>query len=124
MLLLFLLVRLFFLPLTTTKISLWEATSFTNISFKLKLQMVFLGILLFGNTLLFGLMEEGTASPFVIRLYLMNLNCSGILALSETISIIFLQRSRGRRDSQVDRGETDSIVEHFQGTTSNSLEII
>jgi len=123
MLFLFLIVRLFFLPLTTTKISLWEATSFTNISFKLKLQMVLLGVLLFVNVVMFGLMEEGPASSLVIRLFGVNLICGGILALSEIISIIFLQRSRGRRDSQVDRGETDSIVEHFQGT-AGSMEIV
>jgi len=123
MLVQFLIVRLVFLPLTTTKISLWEATSFTNISFKLKLQMVFLGILLFGNTLLFGLMEEWPASPFVMGLFGVNVICVGILMLSEMISIIFLQTSRGRRDSQVDRGDTDSIAEHLQGT-AGSMEIV
>jgi hypothetical protein len=89
MLLLFLFVRLFFLPVTTMKISLWEATSFTNISFKLKLQMVFLGILLSGNVLIFGLMEEGPASPFVMGLFWVNFFCVVILILSEIISILF-----------------------------------
>ena len=123
MLLLFLIARLFFLPLTTTKISLWEATSFTHISFKLKLQMVFLGILLFGNVLIFGLMEEKPVSPFVDGLLGVNFTCVCILIFSEFISILFLQASRGRRDSQVDRGEADSIAEHLQGT-AGSMDIV
>jgi len=56
-------------------------------------------------------------------LFGVNVICVGILMLSEMISIIFLQTSRGRRDSQVDRGDTDSIAEHLQGT-AGSMEIV
>ena len=61
----FLVVHVALAPLTTTNFYAYQLASFQHTTFKPRLQLVLLGIMVFGNVILFGIMGEGPSTPFI-----------------------------------------------------------
>jgi len=122
---LFLLAKVVFLPLTTTKVEIYELASFRKISLKLKVQMVFIGVMVFANTVNFGILGEGPDTMLTWGLLWFVTFSSVVIILTEMISIIFARRrGGGRRESQVDRGDLGVVMESFGERVSSGLDAV
>jgi len=122
---LFLVAKVVFLPLTTTKVEMYELASFRKISLKLKIQMVFIGVMVFANTVNFGILGEGPASILTRGLLFLVSFSASVIALTEIMSIIFARRrGDGRRESQVDRGDLGVVMESFGERVSSGLDVV
>ena len=116
---LFLFAKVAFLPLTTTKVEVYELASFRKISLKLKGQMVFIGVMVFANSVNFGVLGEGPSTSLTL------VGLPGLVILSvlviiftEVISIIYTRRrGGGRRDVGV-------VLENFGERVSSGLDAV
>mmetsp|Transcript_13382 Transcript_13382/g.27314 ORF Transcript_13382/g.27314 Transcript_13382/m.27314 type:complete len:358 (-) Transcript_13382:71-1144(-) len=120
---LFLYAKIIFLPLTTTKVEMYELASFRKLLLKLKVQMVFIGLMVFANTLNFAILEEGPITRLNVYLILLVVLSFFVIVITEGISIIFTRRRGGeRRESQVDRGDVEVVMENFEERVSSGLD--
>jgi len=125
MFVLFLLAKVIFLPLTTTKVEMYELASFHKISLKLKVQMVFIGVMVFANMVNFGILGEGPNTNLNRGLVALVVLSAIVIGLTETISIVFTRRrGGGRMESQVNRGDVGVVMESFGERVSSGLDAV
>ena len=94
MLLFFLGVRIIFAPLDTdTMVTTFQLASFKGLSKKLRFQMILIFIAGLVNLVMFGLIDEGPATPGIWLLFLVCVAAILLLIISELLSIAF--RGRG-----------------------------
>ena len=111
MLVFFLCARVIFVPLTKTKVTPFQLASFKGLSFKLRLQMVLLCVVGFGNVVLFGILGDGPLTDLIFWLWFVCTLAILVLGFSEVVSIAFRAKTgeSGDASSGSDQGTLEML---------------
>lgn len=121
MFVLFLVARLYFIPLSPSSFDSDAIVRFEDIDLKLKFQAVLFSYIMLSNLTLFALMEKGPNTRLVSVLHFSELSCIALIFFIEMVSTLILNAGRRRRESQV--AKVDSIVSSFSDNIG-ALEIL
>ena len=124
MLTFFLAVRLVLAPLTKTHVTAWQLASFSGISYKLRLQMILLGLSSFGNAVMFGIMGPGPQTHFVFYLFLVCISSILGIMFCEFVDIVFGAGSRASLASRPSNGTLQVLEVTQAGATRGFVDII
>ena len=119
-LLLFLVTRLFFVPLSSEQYTIKQVANFNNLGFKGKVQMLALAIMAVCILILFSVMGEGTATPFMEFCNWVVYAGYALILFTEFYGIV-VETNRRRRETVA--AQQESILDSFQ-ENSPGLEII
>ncbi|GMH77654.1 hypothetical protein TrST_g299 [Triparma strigata] len=120
MLIILLVTRLFFVPLSSEQYTIKQVANFKTLGFKGKVQMLALAIMAVCNLVLFSAMAEGLATSFMHKCQRTVASC-GILILFTEFYGIVVETNRRRRETVA--AQHESILDSFQ-ENSPGLEII
>ena len=121
MFVLFLVARLYFIPLDPSSFDSDAIVRFEDIDLKLKFQAVLFAYIILSNLTLFALMENGPKTFVIETLHYSELSCVVLIMLVEFVSTLILNAGRRRRESQA--ANADNM---FNSLSDNigSLEIL
>jgi len=99
--------RLFILPLTDLVVTMEEIARFPGLGLRLKCQMIAVLLVVFCNTILFGLMDKGRVTVMIWILTGIAVGSLFTLVFVELAHVAKQQQQQGRRQGRVSRHQND-----------------